>query len=64
MTAYNLYSHGQMCVTDKFRDTFDQMSWPKEKPCRRKTCLFYKTSKCFEFQTGRDATRCNWYEKK
>jgi len=59
----NLYSHGQMCVTDKFRKNFDQMTWPKDNPCRRRSCRFFGKPGCFEVQTGRGAERCNWYEK-
>lgn len=60
----NLYSHGQMVITDKFRKNFDQMIWPKDNPCRRRSCRFFgDKSRCFEPQTGRDAGRCNWFEE-
>jgi len=60
----NLYSHGQMVTTEKFCKGFDGTTWSKENPCRRWSCRFFKKSRCFEIQTGRDADRCNWYEKR
>lgn len=60
----NLYCHGQAVTSDKFSKGFDQMNWPKENPCRRRSCRFYGKPECFEFRTGRDASRCNWYERR